>query len=180
MSIQKCQKCEHPATHKVTRIVNGQAIDLYLCQEHAAETSPLQKKSPQSDLAQLLAGFLKKEQGQKAAETEAGTTDLRCPVCNLRFLEYRKTWLLGCSNCYEAFEKLLGHDLRKHHGTVRHCGKQPVPDSADGTDDTQLAGLRKRLAVAIEDEDFELAARLRDQIRTLRSSTAEPSEHATD
>ena len=170
MSIQKCQKCDNPATHKVTRIENGKALDLYLCQEHAAEISPLQQKTSQIDLAQLLAGLLKKEQGKKAEVEEAERTGLKCPTCGLSFREYRKTWLLGCGDCYEAFEKPLKHDLRQHHGTVRHCSRQPVAQAQSAWTDERMEALRKRLALAIEDEDFELAARLRDEIRTIKTA----------
>jgi len=181
MPFQKCQKCDRPATHKFTRIINGKAYDFYFCQEHAAEFSPLQKKAAaQMDLAKLLAGLLQSEQGQKAGPKEAAEEELRCPRCGLSFREYRKTMLLGCSQCYRAFEKPLRHDLRRYHGTVRHCGKHPIPRPGEATDGERIEALKKRLALAIEDEDFELAAQLRDQIRMLKSKPEKSSEKTGD
>jgi len=172
MSFQKCQKCDRPATHKFTRVVEGQAMDFFFCPEHAAEFSPLQKKSQaQMNLAELLAGLLKSEQGQKAAEgEEAAEVDLRCPKCGLSYRQYKKTMLLGCSHCYQAFEKQLAHDLRRYHGTIRHRGRQQELPQAERSDEEKLEALRKRLTLAVDDEDFELAAQLRDQIRQLTSA----------
>jgi protein arginine kinase activator len=171
MAFQKCQKCEKPATHKFTRIVDGQAVDFYFCPEHAGEFSPLQKKhqAAQMNLAELLAGLLKSEQGQKP-EPDAEEADLRCPKCGQTYRQYRKTMLLGCSHCYRTFEKQLAQDLRKYHGTVRHRGKQQASAEGDVTLDDKIDALRKRLALAVDDEDFELAAQLRDQIRQLTSA----------
>jgi len=175
MSLQKCQKCDRPATHKFTRILSGQVVDFFFCQEHAAEFSPLQLKAAlsQNELAQLLAGLLKSEQGQKAGPSDDVQADLKCPACGLSFRQYRQTMFLGCSHCYQAFEKYLKEDLRRYHGTSRHCGKQPLPAAADETADREkVEALKKRLALAIQDEDFELAAQLRDQIRQLSAPAA--------
>lgn len=172
MSFQKCQKCDRPATHKITRIIDGQAVDFYLCQEHAAEFSPLQGQSAlaQKNLAQLLAGLLKSEQGQKAEKQAAADADLKCRRCGTTLREYRRTMLLGCSECYRTFEKHLTHDLRRYHGTIRHCGKHPLPKAGEASGKEMLEALRKRLQLAIADEDFELAAQLRDQIRQLSAA----------
>ncbi len=86
----------------------------------------------------------------------------------MSFREYRRTLLLGCSDCYQSFEKQLSEDLRRYHGTVRHSGKQPVAVSAAVSDQGRLDSLQKRLATAVQDEDFELAAQLRDQIRQIK------------
>jgi protein arginine kinase activator len=153
-------------------MIDGRAVDFYFCPEHAGEFSPLQKKhqAAQMNLAELLAGLLKSEQGQKP-ETEAEESELRCPKCGQTYRQYRKTMLLGCSQCYRAFEKQLAQDLRKYHGTVRHRGKQQVASSSgDASVEEKLEALRKRLSLAVGDEDFELAAQLRDQIRQLTTA----------
>lgn len=182
MSFQKCQKCDRPATHKFTRIINGEAADFYFCQKHAAQFSSFQQKAiaNQMNLTQLLAGLLKSEQGQKTDSDEAATTDLKCQTCGLSYREYQQTMLLGCSDCYRAFEKQLRYDLRRYHGTVRHCGKQPMPETGKVSNCQRLEALKGRLTLAIQDEDFELAAQLRDEIRQMASSTDKPHGAATD
>jgi protein arginine kinase activator len=169
MSARKCEKCDRPATHKFTRIINGEVVDLFFCQEHAAQFSPLQLKVAltQMELTQLLAGLLKTEQGQKAAEPDPASPALKCQTCGWSFHQYRQTMLLGCSDCYHTFEKHLREDLRRYHGTTRHCGKQPAAAGGSVLNTERLEILNKRLATAIQDEDFELAAQLRDQIREM-------------
>jgi protein arginine kinase activator len=164
MPFQKCEKCDRPATHKFTRIVNGQVTDFCFCQKHAAEFSPLN----QVDLTQLLAGLLKGGHGQKE-EPRDPAADLKCQTCGQSFRQYRQTMLLGCSDCYRAFERPLKDDLRRYHGTVRHCGKQPLPAAGEVLDRGKMELLQKRLSLAIQDEDFELAAQLRDQMRQIGS-----------
>ena len=173
MSFLKCEKCERPATHKFTRIVEGHALDFYFCQQHAAEFSPLQLKSGLNamELTQLLAGLLKSEHGKKVAAEPEGP-DVKCRTCGQSLGQYRQTMLLGCSDCYQTFEKFLAEDLRRYHGTTRHCGKQLVGAIAgEFAANEEIESLKIRLATAIQDEDFELAAQLRDQIRLLTTSS---------
>ncbi|MBM3335537.1 UvrB/UvrC motif-containing protein [Candidatus Sumerlaeota bacterium] len=167
--IQKCEKCDRPATHKFTRITDGQATDHYLCHEHAAQFSPhhLKAQTPHAELSQLLAGLLKGEHGQKGTQqTDAGVAEVKCQTCGLSFQQYRQSGLLGCSDCYRSFEKHLRDDLRRYHGTVRHVGKQ-LRVVLNTSDSEKVETLRKRLELAIKDEDFELAAQLRDEIRQI-------------
>lgn len=173
MPFQKCEKCGRPATHKFTRMIEGHAVDFYFCPEHAAEFSPLQPQQTvvTPELAQLLAGLLKGEQGQKAGAEAADGEELKCSTCGRAFRQYRQTMLLGCGDCYRAFEKPLQDDLRRHHGTVRHTGTPPVPAKPGAAPAVSLDALQKRLEIAIADEDFELAARLRDEIRRLKAET---------
>lgn len=177
MSFKKCQKCDRPATHKFTRIVHGKARDYFFCEEHAAESSPLQQKASdaQMKLAQALAGLFG-EGGQKVAEGQAGAAGMQCEQCGLSYQQYKKTMLLGCSQCYKTFERQLAHDLRRYHGTVRHSGKAPEPAGGSGADSLNLKDLEDRLALAIEDEDFEVAAQLRDQIREINSANKKKTD----
>jgi protein-arginine kinase activator protein McsA len=112
----KCMKCDNPATHKITKIVKGKVYDLFLCDEHAQIFSPYIKKSAPANLVEILHQLLKQ---QEQLLTEKGPI---CPNCGLAYGAYRKTLLLGCSDCYEAFEQLLVNDLRKMHGAISHYG----------------------------------------------------------
>jgi len=110
----KCMKCDKPATHKITKIVKGKVYDLFLCDEHAETFSPYIKKAAPANLVEILHQILKQ---QEQLLTEKGPV---CPNCGLAYGAYRKTLLLGCSDCYEAFGRLLVNDLRKMHGAVSH------------------------------------------------------------
>ena len=85
---------------------------------------------------------------------------LRCPNCGVRLVDLRKTGRVGCANCYEVFRKQILPLLKRVHGSVVHEGFVPVsPEAPVG-----LPRLREELRRAIEAEDFEQAARLRDRI----------------
>lgn len=174
---EKCMSCkQHPATVKLTKIVKGTIEELYLCQECAAKQSPYQKKliNPLQGLTldAILAGIL----GQTKEEgTRPGSVDLQCSTCGLPFDSYRTSLILGCSDCYESFEKQLVNDLRKFHGSIVHRGRTPEENPSIIRARRNPQELRKRLQDAIKAEDFELAARLRDELREVESEESPQS-----
>ena len=87
-----------------------------------------------------------------------------------RFL-LSQTGRLGCSHCYVTFEGNLRGLLRRLHGSVQHVGKVYLPpDPTRAEQQERLAGLRRKLDKAVELEDFERAAQIRDMIRTLEGA----------
>lgn len=90
-----------------------------------------------------------------------------CPVCKMTFEEFRSTGRLGCPRDYEVFKEELAPLLKSIHGSVRHMGKVPRRLPADTRAQTQVMQLRQELQQAIAVEDYERAARLRDQIDAL-------------
>ena len=96
------------------------------------------------------------------------TDAIRCSFCQTTLREFRASGRLGCAHCYGAFEASLRELLRRVHGNSRHVGRQytaPHPSSLERA--TTLLELRDRLRRAVELEEFELAASLRDQIKVL-------------
>ncbi len=131
---KKCMKCGKAATHKFTRVENGKVYDLYYCEGHATESSPYMPKS-EIPLAEILEGLLKENVKQGGGlVTPPG---LSCRHCGVKFDEYRKTLMLGCSHCYDSFHDYLIPYLRKFHGDIRHVGRKPgggmeEPDHGSG------------------------------------------------
>lgn len=168
-----CMSCkQNLATVKLTKIVKGDVEEVYLCQECAARQSPYQKKlmNPLAGMTldAILAGILgqNKEEGARPA---GGGIDLQCSTCGLPFDSYRSTLILGCSDCYESFEKHLAADLRKFHGSTVHRGRMPNEATEAIPARRNPQELKKRLSEAVKAEDFELAARLRDELREIES-----------
>lgn len=167
-----CMSCkQHLANVKLTKIVQGAVEEVYLCQECAARQSPYQKKllNPLAGMTldAILAGIL----GQKEEAAKPGSaSELQCSNCGLPFDSYRGTLILGCSDCYESFEKQLLADLRKFHGSTVHRGRVPNGDTAELQVKRNPEELRRRMQEAVKAEDFELAARLRDELRELESA----------
>ena len=123
--MKKCAKCGKQATHKFTRIQDGQIYDIYLCSDHAAEASPYQKPKIPLPLSDLLEGLLKREEMAQKGSGPVAPSGLRCSHCGLPFEAYKKNLMLGCSECYVSFREFLIQDLRKIHGDTRHRGRQP-------------------------------------------------------
>lgn len=162
-----CMNCKQNAANvKLTKLVKGTVEELWLCQECAAQQSPYQKKTAHLSLDAILQGILSQQKGEAAAKPSA--SDLNCPTCGLPYESYKSTLLLGCSDCYESFEKYLISDLRKFHGSIVHRGRAPeasAPEVLERRRNPQ--DIRKRLQEAVESENFELAAKLRDELRKL-------------
>ena len=120
----KCMKCGELATHQFTRIEKGQIVDLFLCDEHASQMSPYQAQKPKP-LSEILEQLVKQnESGMKAGEL-ASPPGLRCESCHLEYETYRRSLMLGCSDCYRYFREQLIPHLRRFHGDTRHCGRKP-------------------------------------------------------
>jgi protein arginine kinase activator len=118
----------------------------------------MQPKHPLGDFLQAV------QQQVSVAQADA----IRCTFCSTTLREFRASGRLGCAHCYHAFETSLRELLRRVHGNSRHVGRQYVPPHPETTERSSTLGeLRDRLRRAIELEQFELAANLRDQIKVL-------------
>jgi protein arginine kinase activator len=160
-----CDEChQRPATVHVTRIVNGDKTELNLCEPCALEKGELPFMwEPQFSIHHFLAGLLEGAPPQVGQEARAG----RCPACGLSYAEFGRTGLLGCPQCYEAFRPQLEPLLRRIHGASRHVGKAPRRGAGALVKEREVERLRRELQDAVQREDFERAARLRDRIRDL-------------
>ncbi|MDZ4723823.1 MAG: UvrB/UvrC motif-containing protein [candidate division Zixibacteria bacterium] len=169
MVCQDCKKRE--AQVHLTQIVNNEKLMLSLCRECAAArgfNSPLDNMP--FPLAEILAGLAK----DIAVSTGHFPTEpLECAHCKLTFDEFTKLGRFGCGRCYAAFRPRLESIMRKIHGAAIHRGKNPNIQTT-GFDNTlpvkEEERLEARLRKAIEDEDFERAAELRDKLRSVKES----------
>jgi protein arginine kinase activator len=99
---------------------------------------------------------------------EGSTEPSHCGFCGLTFTDFRETGRLGCPHCWVTFDTHLRGLLRRIHGGTTHLGKVYLPPDSTASDrEKRLDGLRRRLQRAVDSEDFERAAELRDQIRAL-------------
>jgi protein arginine kinase activator len=150
---------EKEATVHLTQIAGDKMQKVDLCEE-CAKTKGVNDPTGFS-LADLLLGLGASQEIEQAG----GATGLKCPACGFTQADFKKAGRLGCSACYQAFTEPLEGLLKTMHKGTRHVGK--VPESLrlgrDLTD--RLKTLQKRLAKAIENEDFEEAAVLRDEIK---------------
>ncbi len=158
-----CDACkQQQATVHLTEIVNEQMTELHLC-EACANQKGAQVES-HFGLADLLSGLA---DFGKNPEVEEEVSSKACPSCGMTYDDFRKVGRLGCAECYPTFRRSLTSLLKRIHGSTHHLGKSPARLVRPAKAKTELAELKKRLERAIELEEFEVAARLRDQIREM-------------
>lgn len=160
MICQVCKKRE--ATIHLTEIADGKRAEMHLCQSCAIEQGIAIKN--QMPINELLSSLLA---AAPADDELIGNLDkdLVCPNCGITLEQFRKEALLGCPADYEVFEKALAPLIEKaHDGRVSHRGKVPTKAPKDTKKQIELLSLRQQLDAAVKTENYEQAARLRDQI----------------
>jgi protein arginine kinase activator len=172
-----CQECQQrPATLHFTKIVNGEKSEIQLCDHCAKEKGDLTMFPDGSGFSfnNLLAGLLNFEQqpfNKDSASTFTPTEVIQCEKCKLTFQQFVKVGRFGCSNCYKDFQHQLEPVLRRlHSGNTIHKGKVPKRIGGNIHVKKQIGLLRAELKELITNEEFEAAAKLRDQIRELETT----------
>lgn len=173
--MKKCSRCSKQATLHITEIRNNEAQELHLCEKCAQQYLAAEEAMTSSaeDLAEKLS---------ETSDPDSGELDhLVCPNCGMTFREFRSQGRLGCPHDYIAFEEELLPLLENIHGETQHVGKFPKRAPRASQRQYELIKLRSELRSAIDDENYESAARFRDQIRDLEQElTAEDGGDADD
>lgn len=162
--MKKCSRCSKPATLHITELNQGAVHELHLCESCAHQYLSNPESYDGSESADALAAKL----AQVTGEHELEELDrLSCPNCGITFREFRSQGRLGCPHDYVAFERELMPLLENIHGETRHAGKFPrrAPDASQRQ--YRLIKMRNELRAAIDEEMYEQAARLRDEIQAL-------------
>ncbi len=169
-----CQECqERPSTLHFTKIVNGEKTEIHLCDQCAQDKGDMFMfdGTPGFSVNNLLAGLLNMHGStpKPAKENSIPTHDvLRCEKCSMTFQQFINIGRFGCAQCYDSFKERLNPVLRKiHSGNIEHQGK--VPERIGGAIQVkrQISSLKDTLQKLIADEEFENAAKVRDEIRSL-------------
>ncbi|UCD18485.1 MAG: UvrB/UvrC motif-containing protein [Candidatus Zixiibacteriota bacterium] len=164
-----CQKCKKKqASIHFTKIVDNEKVTLSICGDCAAEMgfhSPLDNVP--FPLAEILSGMVQQELSHEKKED---MPDLECENCGLTFENFSRQGRFGCGSCYKAFRPRLDMIMRKLHGSSLHKGKPPVADQDQAHSIQEEGRLESELKKAIDAEDFERAADLRDKLKAMRES----------
>jgi protein arginine kinase activator len=160
----KCDNCNKAATVHLTEIRNGKKIEKHLCEQCAAQSEGMPQVKGHTPINELLTNFVMAHSGLQKE------LSVSCDQCGITWAEFRQHGLFGCEHDYDVFEKDLTPLLqRAHEGATHHTGKSPARSSASAPKpkkkQVDVTKLRKDLGRAVELEDYERAAKLRDQIR---------------
>lgn len=167
MLCQDCNKKE--ASIHLTQIVNNEKVVLNLCKQCAEKRgfhSPFEQiPFPLAELVSGMVGPLKSQKPDKRKKSDRA--DLKCSNCGMTFAEFSRIGRLGCPQCYRAFHPELANLLRRIHGSAEHRGHIAEAAAEDRKFVSEDKRLRDELKKAIEEENFEAAAEIRDRLREL-------------
>jgi protein arginine kinase activator len=154
-----CKKTE--ATVHLTQIIDSKVFKVDLC-EGCAKTKGVQD-SVSGPLSDLLVGLGTVEEPAEAP------SNLRCATCGMTQEDFKKTGRLGCADCWDTFAEGLATLLKAMHRSDRHVGKVPGKAAHTIVISEKIKELAGELQKAVRDEQYEQAARLRDEIRGLET-----------
>ncbi|MBD3236086.1 MAG: hypothetical protein GF330_05240 [Candidatus Eisenbacteria bacterium] len=173
----KCQVCGvADASVHVKEVQNEQVTELHLCQKCAREKG---YHSMLDQSKQALASQFVWMAENLFPEADAEMGQIQCAECGLKYSDLVQTGRLGCPLCYVHLEPQLKQIVRRVHGAVRHIGKAPGREGEVFEHRRHIQKLHEELARAIEREEYERAAAIRDELRSLdRHAGEEESEEA--
>lgn len=156
----KCQVCGNKdATVHLTDLILEEEV--HLCDKCAEEQGTVM---PTISVSSVLSSLIE----QQEAEMEEELEGVVCPMCGMTHLQIRKQGKVGCARCYETFASSLMPFVERIQGSSEHRGKAPMRlTRTDMEGRRKLLQLKQKLKIAVMEEDYELAATLRDEIRTL-------------
>lgn len=157
----KCQACKkRDATVHFTDIEGNEKREVHLCEECAREKSGIPPKSV--TLEEILSNLI-----QQHSKESAKLLKTACPNCGMSYIEFKAGGRLGCASDYVIFEEGLTPLLEKLHQGTQHVGKTPSRAGAVVQRENELIRLRRELDRAVQREEYEKAARIRDRIQQL-------------
>jgi protein arginine kinase activator len=170
-----CQECQKkPATVHLTKIVNNSKIEKHLCQSCARDLEDVNIAfEPAFSFHHLLTGLLGNEGSPPDSGRETPAEgEVQCRNCQLTYPQFCQIGRFGCSRCYEAFDSRLNPLFKRIHGSSIHTGKLPRRVGGAFRIKKQIEELREELQRRVAAEQFEMAAKLRDEIKALEKHLA--------
>ena len=159
-----CENCgKRNATTHIRMVVNGVLREQNLCHECACAAGYESKSADPLD--HLLSSLF--------GETVSLERETACPQCKTTFSQISATGKVGCPECYHTFYDRLAPYIQRVHGSLRHVGCQPTELPKEKPASVTVDELRKQLQEMIATENYEEAARLRDEIRAMEGGTAQ-------
>ena len=165
-----CDECGvRPAALHVTAIVNGDKRDVNLCEECASRRKEFALHL--SALAEKL-GFTARanrdnEQPAAGDNPPENLPQITCSQCGTTWAMFYSKHRVGCAQCYDAFRAPLTEWMNEKLGASRYTGERSAREAGTLAQRMRLQRLKNAQKNAVAQEQYELAAQLRDQIRAL-------------
>ncbi len=171
-----CERCkQREATVHLTEIIRNEKTEVHLC-DHCARDMGLSSHGGGFSLTVSdMMSFLDAKEMTDMVDSNT------CATCGWTLIDYKRTGKLGCADCYSFFKESLTPILAGYHGSTYHIGKMPLKyiehRKSKGMIDVvrsknvatlSLHDLEKMLEIAVQNENYEEAAKLRDEIKRLK------------
>lgn len=170
-----CDEChEKPATVHITKIVNGEKTQLHFCEDCAKNKHIMFSTgfdalgldgNTEFSIGKLLSSLFQVPD----TDPKQIAGDQKCSRCGLTFAGFTQMGRLGCSQCYQTFEDQMYPMLRRVHGKTHHVGKVPRRTGGQIRIKNEISRLKRELQEAINGEEYERAAVIRDQIKEMEN-----------
>lgn len=173
-----CEKCkQNPATVHYQQNINGQLTEYHLC-EHCANEMEL---TPSFDNMfdnsffndsffndNMFKGFLNGFSSPLSISgSKQSSSSLTCPSCGFSFNDIQQQGKFGCADCYKTFSNQIDSILKNIQANNQHNGKFPQKSGTELRVKHEIESLKLKLQKAIENEQYEEAAQIRDKIKEL-------------
>lgn len=162
-----CQHCnKEQATRHYKQVINGESREAHLCASCASELGydSIFSWGP-ANFGFGLDGFLSNMFSQNTAfSPELSET---CPLCGSTSGDISHTGRVGCAKCYNIFANMLNPFITRIHGNTSHTGRIPAGIGGQFRLRRRIDSLKAELKKAIDTQEFERAAELRDEIKKL-------------
>lgn len=160
-----CQHCQKRiANVHFMEVINSSKVEMYLCNQCAAEKGQMDLGDP-FNINGFLPGFMEFAGG--TPHITSAPRQVACKTCGTTFEEFAKNGKLGCADCYQVFDDKLEPILRRLHGGIEHRGKLPGKAMKEEKVSKEIDDLKQLLSKAIQNEEYEKAAEIRDKIKKL-------------
>lgn len=172
-----CDNCKkNEATVHIKKIINGSKQEYSLCDVCANELNEMNFSDVSSmgfssnfTVQDLLGGII----DYVNQSTQSNVNVPTCKNCGMAYSEFKKTGLVGCMECYDSFKTAMTPVIKRVQGGVDHIGKIPKKSGKEIMERRKLLKLKEELSGAILNEEYELAAELRDKIREIQGANKE-------
>ena len=177
-----CEKCNtNPATIHYTKVIGGEKTEYHLCTKCAKEVSDRNALQEDNEITRLLSWVFGGAKMEGVEDSKDPALDVTCPCCGMTYGEFVNSSKFGCHDCYDVFGLLISDKIKKIHGYDKHVGKKPKQFEYDRMEieaeeisiEDKINILKKKLKEAVLIEDFEEAARLRDEINAIKEDGGE-------
>ena len=182
-----CDNCKkNEATVQFTEIINGNKREMMLCEECSRKlgVNNINFKLP-IDFSSFFGDLISDYEENSFLPVFDSENGLRCKNCNTTYKEFLDTGMLGCSDCYDAFQDRIDYVLKRIQGSSDYQGRkcnQFLEDSKnvekkkvdkENKKENKKEKLEEDLKKAIKEERYEDAAKIRDEIKKLEQKKGE-------